>query len=465
VSTQFFSDRSILVPGSLRGPRVYSTDLFPSLFNAGNVDTSLEIAARALKIKMLSRGLVTLNGAYLVSPMGLLLHERYPGLLDGAALLPAILSDRDGLAGFVGNPADYAAVGIVESSIADRIAAIERSIAQVMPWEVGPVQEQFRERLIAGLLSDNSLVDRQLGATSVYGAARRDALIAQIGTLDLKRSANLFDMIATEVPGALQEPLRRFATACYHSIGTAVVQCETGADLHPLSDFRAADMILTDRDASAERLSDETVFLKYFMARALSTIGVKNVAPSAVIDGLAFGEVHKLTEALRDSGFQDRYEVILEIFGAAVSSPDPGQALEHFDAACVTQATLELAKLFNEAIAEQVPFYRTREYDLKKGEFVSSGSDILLEGINATPIGNIVAIAKVAKNTAQSIRSGSDALAAREHGTALASADERRQEDIKKIVDKLSVSESRKASLLDGIAAMVDVEQVANRRA
>jgi hypothetical protein len=458
-------DRSVTIPGSLRGPRVYSTDLFPSLFNADNVDSSLEIAARALKIKMLSRGLVTLNGAYLVSPMGLLLHERYPGLLQGAALLPAIMSDRDGLAGFVGNPADYAAVGIAESSIADRVAAIEQAIEQVMPWEVGPVQEQFRERLIVGLSSDNSLVDRQLGATGVYDASRRAAVIAEIGALDLKRSANLFNMIATEIPEALQEPLRRFATACYHSIGTGVVQCETGADLHPLSDFRAADMILTDRDASAERLSDEAVFLKYFMARALSTIGVKNVSPSTVIDGLAFDEVHKLTEALRGSGFQDRYEVILEIFGTAVSSPDPGQALENFDAASVTQATLELAKLFNDAIAEQVPFYRTREYDLQKGEFVKSGSDILLEGVNATPIGNIVAIAKVAKNAVRGVRSGTDALAARDHDSALASADERRQQDIKEIVDKLGVSNSRRASLLEGIAAMVAIEQVATRPA
>ncbi|MDN4631967.1 hypothetical protein QCD71_10615 [Sphingomonas sp. PsM26] len=464
--TKFLDERTARYAGTLRGPRVYSTDLLPELFDAADPSGSVQTAARALKIKMLSRGLVTLNGAYLASPMGVLLLRAYPDLLNGPSILPAMLADKEGLEELVSAPMEsYAALSITETDLAQHIATVEARMHQVMPWEVADVSERFRARLIDGLSSGSSLIHGELSATKVYDAERKQALLDAIRAVDLGRSANLREMIAEDVPVPLQAVLQRYATACYHGVGTGVVQCETGADLSSLSRFKAADMILTDRDATPARLSEETIFIRYFMARALATIQARVAFEASVIDDLSFENVHKISGALGDSGFQDRYEAVLEAFSAVTTIVDPGAALESFDDTAVAQAAVELAAMFDQAIVEEVPNYITREHQIEKAEMISFGSDVLLEGINATPIGNFVAIAKTMRSAAKAASGTAATLRTRNHDKALASADERRREDINEIVRGMGVSGPKKASLLDGIAAMSNVQGVVNRPA
>ena len=464
--TKFFDDRTMIPAGSLRGPRVYSTDLLPELFDPTDPDGSVLTAARALKVKMLSRGLVTLNGAYLASPMGVLLLRAYPDLLDGPSILPAILSDKDGLGDLVsGSTESYQAVGVSEAELATHIAEVEGRIRQVMPWEVADVSERYRARLIEGLSSGTSLIHRELSATGAYDAARQQALLEAVAALDLGRSANLRELIAEDVPVPLQTLLQRYATACYHGIGTGVVQCETGADLSPLSRFKAAEMILTDRDATPARLSEETIFIRYFMARALATIQARFAFETAVIDDIPFGSVHRLSGALAESGFQDRYETVLEAFSAVTAIADPGEALENFADASVASAAVELTAMFEKAIVDEIPNYSTREHLTQRKEMIASGSDVLLEGVNATPIGNFVALAKTMRSAAKALGGGVETIRTRSHDKALASADERRREDVYEIVKGLGVSSLKKASLLEGIAAMTEIQGVATRRA
>lgn len=463
--TKFFEDRINVRATDLRGPRVYSTDLLPDLFDPADADGSVQTAARALKVKMLSRGLVTLNGAYLVSPMGVLLLRRYPSLLAGDAVLPAVLSDKEGLGDLVAAPEAYAAVGISEAELVAHIASVEAQMLRVMPWEITDASERYRSDLTKGLSSDTSLINQQLMATGVYDDARRNAIIDAIGAIDMNRSANVRELIASEVPGVLQPLLQRFATACYHGIGTAVVRCETGADLSPLSHYKAADMILTDRDATPAQLSEETIFARYFMAKALGTIQAHNAIPSTVIDDIGFEHVHELSGALRESGFQERYEIILENFAHLSTTGDPGERLENLDVEAVTAAAIDLSKMFDEAVLNEVDRYSTREHELERAEMITSTSDVLMEGLNVLPIGNIVAFAKTTRSAVKVLGGAAATLKTRDHPTALASADDRRREDIDTIVKGLGASDPKKAALLNGIAAMIDIQGVANRRA
>ena len=92
-----------------------------------------------------------------------------------------------------------------------------------------------------------------------------------VEALDLTDSSTLRNYISAH-PQPARELLTCFAAACYHMNGTRVVNCETGTDLYPLSDFKAADVVLAMRDAEAQFLSDESVFLKAFMGLALNRI-------------------------------------------------------------------------------------------------------------------------------------------------------------------------------------------------
>jgi hypothetical protein len=280
--SEFFEGRKIVKAEELRGPRVYSTDLVTSLYDLGNPADSVEVTERALKIKIITKGLVTLNCAYLVSPLAVRLLERNPDFFAGDAILPVFRSDKSSLADFVSSIGDPKRFGITEAHLSDHIANVQRQIRTVMPWELEGVADTFRTSLVQGLRDPNSVIAEQLTTRHGLNASQLERIARDIDTLDLRSSSNLWDYTAT-LDQAFQKQLNTFAKASYHLVGSAVVRCETGLDLSPLSEVKAADFIL----AQNARLSDEVLFIERFMDYALEAISPALV-PTRIIDSLTF---------------------------------------------------------------------------------------------------------------------------------------------------------------------------------
>ncbi|WP_261934294.1 hypothetical protein [Sphingomonas bisphenolicum] len=179
----------------LRGPRIYSTDLLPSHFDADDQAGSVDVAARALKVKILTKGQVTLNSAYLLSPMAILLLDRHPDLFAGPAILPAFREDKTALADLLTSNEDLTRHGFDTQRIDDHIARLDGMISQVMPWSLGNIDERFRTLLVSGLENGGSLVARALVEA---GFAEGDItnLIADLRTMPLSESINLRTYIA-----------------------------------------------------------------------------------------------------------------------------------------------------------------------------------------------------------------------------------------------------------------------------
>jgi hypothetical protein len=72
--------------------------------------------ARALKIKIITKGLVTLNCAHLISPLGVHLLKVHPDLFDGEALLPAFREDKNNLCDYIVE-ADFARAKIDSNTL------------------------------------------------------------------------------------------------------------------------------------------------------------------------------------------------------------------------------------------------------------------------------------------------------------------------------------------------------------
>src|SRR5262249_54377737 len=135
-----------------------------------------------------------------------------------------------------------------------------------------------------------------------------------------------------------------FTTTCYHMVGTGVVQCETGTDLSPLSEFKAADVILAARDARAELLSEDAVFLEAFMGFALDTIQA-SVMPSAIIDSMSFTMTHQLSEAFGEQGLQKQYEEIARAYASSLTGEEAREALKWFNQKAVEKKAIKLEKV------------------------------------------------------------------------------------------------------------------------
>lgn len=462
MTSPFFSGRKVVTAEELTGPRVYSTDLLPSLYDLRALDDSVAIAARALKIKIITKGLVTLNSVYLVSPLAVRLLELHPDLLEGVAVLPAFRTDKTDLNSLVASTEGHAVAGIDEARLGSHIQQLEAQIKQVMPWELADVGDTFRSAMVDGLRNPNSTIVQELIGANGVSSDQIEGIVSDIGTIDFRESRNIRDYIS-RLPPNIQEPLNRFVSACYHRVGTAVVRCETGMDLGTLSEFKAADLVLAGRVDGT--LSDEAVFLEMFLGLALDTIQAAAL-PSQIIDSMRFETVHQLGNALREQGFQQRYDEITAQYAAAKSSDNSLETLEQIDAENIAEVARGLATDFKKAVLDEMPDYNTKIQDDAKDDLYCTTADIFKEGLGAAPVvGNLVSFATAAGLVVDALRTVEKLITRRDQNAAFKLAQKKRLEDIHGAIDGLKTSAGQKAKLLEAVALLSDVHGINLRRA
>lgn len=454
--TNFLDGRTVVEAKGLLGPRVYSTDLFPALYRPDDRKGSVEIAARALKVKLITKGLVTLNSLYLVSPVGIALFENDTGLFEGNGILPAFREDQTELELLVArNEKELVAAGIENSRIDEHLAKLRSSLKRILPWKLGNVGENLRGLLIARLTNDASRISIEL-ATQGFDAKARQQLVGRIREADMGASANVRELLNVRSQSAARL-LNAFVTASYHQIGAAVVNCEIGTDLHPLSDYKAADMILAARsfDGGAQ-LSDEAIFLDAFAATALAAVqGL--IAGDIIIDTINFKTAHELSEALREQGFQDEYEkTIRKVMSVASSSGKLD--LESIDMDDISETVTNLHNHFTDAIARELPNYTTKSQREAKQRVIQVGADLSRDIAGQVPgLSNIVSTFDAVEHLKEGAAASWEMLSIRDTQKALAEGARKRQEKMTAAIDTLYAGQKSKSKLLDGVAVMTDL--------
>ncbi len=460
--SSFLNARTQIKAESLRGPRIYSTDLFPSHFDASDPEGSVEVTARALKVKILTRGLVSLNSAYLVSPLAVLLFDRHPDLLAGPAILPAFREDKESLTDLISSNEDALAYGIDQQRMDDHIARLNGAIMQVMPWALADVGERLRTLLIGGLANPQALIVRTLTANGLDSAAIA-TIVTDLERLPLDDSIILRNYTAG-LPAEAQAPFNHFAAASYHMVGTGVVRCEAGTDLSPLSAFRAADVLLAG-DSRPEMLSEEAIFTEAFMAFALDSIQAAAL-PSQILDSLDFTTVHKISAALREQGFQDKYDGVVRQYLTTAALPDGTEALASIDPDMIAHVATELATRFQTSVLAELPHYTTQVQVEAREQLVQTRADIAKDFAAATPgLGNVISLADALTHGAKAVTAWQEARTVRDVQTALAESHRARGEKIGAAVAGLKVDDQRRTSLLDAVALLSDVHGIAIARA
>lgn len=463
--SEFFKGRKVVEAKDLKGPRVYSTDLLPSLFDRSHAKDSILVTARALKIKIITKGLVTLNSTYLLSPLAIHLLDTHPDVFDGPAILPAFRIDRDSLDDLVPSVIqELEADGIDKNRLREHIARIGEQVKHVLPWDLGNVGEQYKALVVAGLRNPATAIARALVKKAGITTAEVEKIAHDIEGLDFRDSAYLRAYIATK-PQPARELLDRFTTACYHMNGTGVVKCETGTDLNPLSEFKSADMVLAARDAEPELLSDESIFLEAFMGFALDTVQAAAL-PAQIIDALDFKTAHALSGKLRYSGFQDKYDEIVRHYLTSSGLEDAREALDTLDGGAIADVAQALAKEYQQAILDELPNYKTHIQSDAEDEVFRAGADIAHDAFAAIPIlGDIVSYADIGKTALDGGRAAVELLGVREQSKAFAKARQRRTEEIEKAIADLKIDDKKRTSLLDAVALLSDVHGISIARA
>ena len=462
--SSFFDNRKVIAADELRGPRVYSTDLLPSHFGHSDPAASVSITARALKIKIITKGLVTLNSTYLVSPLGVKLLDAHPDMFDGAAILPAFRTDKGSLSDLVASTEGHEKAGIDDAHLRAHIARLEATIKQVMPWELAETGDNYKRSLVTGLRNPKALVFSEL---KNYGLEHPEieSIARDIEALDFNDSKHLREYVRGVSADEVREGLKRYATACYHMIGTGVVRCESGTDLNPLSAFKAADLLLAARDEQREALSDDAIFLEGFMGYALDTIQA-SMLPSQIIDLISFEFAHKISSALRTQGFQEKYDAIIANFATAQSIENPQEALEKLDESKIAALAGELAKAFKQEILRELPDYQTAIQAEAKQELYRSGADVARAAAHFVPIlTHFVAFADLAIEGGKASTDAAKLASVRTQEKAFREAQRERKEKMEYAINHLNVGPVKRTKLLDAVALLSDVHTLMTARA
>lgn len=460
---KFLDARKVVKAEDLRGPRIYSTDLLPTHFNPAQTRESVEVAARALKVKIITKGIVTLNSAHLVSPLGVLLMDRHGDLFSGGAVIPAFRVDKDRLSDLIISGQSFEEAGIDAGRLDDHIARLEASIAEAMPWELADVGERYRTLLLNGVTAQGGHLAKLLSASGLSDADI--AKVAEdIGSLDLSNSSTLHQYI-DGLPAGVRGTMHQFSATCYHLVGTGVVRCEAGTDLHPLSAFRALDGMLAGRDSSPEQLSETAIFVEAFMGLALDAIH-SIAAPSQIIDSLDFATAHKLGAALRESGFQDKYDGVIRDYRNAAALQDSDEALNALQPEHIAEVAGDLAKHFEKHVLAELRAYQPKITEDAKARLIETGNDILKDAGQATPgLGTVISLADASRHLGQMGTAFKEVREFRNADAAIAAAKRRRIENIDTAIRNLKADEKKKEALLKAVALLTDLHGIQISRA
>ena len=451
----FLSQRTLVPASTLSGPRVYSTDLHSSNFQPDHVDDFVVTTARALKAKMLTKGTVTVHMSHLLSPGGIRFLQAFPAALQCGALLPAFREDKESVGDYVNDhEAAYHAFGIDDAQVARIVSLLEGSFERVMPWQLGDVHAQYRERIVSGLVDPGSTARQRLLAANGNNEKQIDSIAAEVAAGDFSEDGSMRRFLSGTDP-SIRPILGYYEQAVYHMVGTSVVNCESGTDLSPASTFGALVVAENDYSLAQPRISDIDVFMRFFLGEAFDAMQ-SGAMPVAVLDTMPFEYIDRVNQRLRDAKFHERYDDVVNAAIVKLNLASP-EFVEDFDGEAFAEMAAAIHKEFVCEIEKEVRDYNSAAYEEARAEAIGQTQNIGLSIASSVPLlGSVVTVY-------QGVSDYRKFLGAAHRAGDLATPEgfqtfgpEQKKENLKEIIENAELSETSKTRLLDGAKLLCD---------
>jgi hypothetical protein len=442
-----------VLANTLSGPRVYSTDFHPSHFPNPKLAEDQEAQIiRSLKAKFLTKGIVTINGGHLLNPPVVQLLREHEELLTDGLLLPARRVDKHSFGDYLEDHKD--AIKAAGWTTADETAAasfVEDRVSLILPWRVEQALEAYRTRLLAGLEEPRSLVRTSLLKTAGFGQAELQRIIDKVAELDLNEDHSMARYIDGQ-PENLREILHRFSHACYHVVGTSVVNCETGTDLSALAEIRINDLTENAVNQRDEILSDINIFHRCCFATAMQAISDMAI-PITFLDAIPIKRMRIIQDGLRDRGFQQKYDGIVKDFLSRIAAGNDPTSLSSWDTAKTVTLVEELSAHFKEHIGRELGHYKTEVEKKHEHGAIHSFAETVKSGLHLIPgISELIAGVEMIKSYVGFVGHARKAVAAREPGVAAEHAERERAREAEEFIK--AIKPSNEAVILEALGAL-----------
>ncbi|MEM3827968.1 MAG: hypothetical protein QXP36_01955 [Conexivisphaerales archaeon] len=340
-------------PSTFNGPRAYFTDFDYTIVRfKHDAEVYRREVERRLKIILLTKRTVVCAASHLASKFAYGIFKDNPILLTKKMVMPALRKDKEHII-------DYLKGKKIKSSVKEEMCSFYESyVEEVVNWEFIENVAWFRDKLLAALADEHSVIRRNLGDISQQ---KINSLIEQMQ----KESVVTRDVILRNISKwSLKEQkiLLNFVNLIYHMSGARVVNCESALPQESYVDYS-----LTDFSTHRTKLSETQVFMKIFFELAFELLN-KTPLPIGFLDELSFEDIYYLRKPLENSAFQKKYDDLIQNCIQILRSTDASAGEIIYDISKPIEVLDQISMTFEEIFEKELPeFLNKKRKEITKG--------------------------------------------------------------------------------------------------
>lgn len=366
-------------PKSFRGPRAYFTDFDHRIVSrTKNFDIVKLKGERKLKALLILKGKIVCAASHLSTKFAYRFFKDNPILLTSGAIIPAFRSDKTDLSEL------FAKKRFKEKDSA--IKFFKEHIQIAVNWDLDENSMWFRDRFLADLEDDHSLIRTQISPQS-QSVAKNLAIEIRSGSL---LGRELIDRVAKGLARNEKRLLLNFRDLLYHMSGARVVDCESALPQENYIDYDLADF-----KKKRVRLSEEQILSKLLIELVFDSMQ-KSMLPVELLDLLTFEDILLIRQPLLSSSFQNKYDSLIQCVVGAHTSKE----YELFNIEKLENIRKDLSEVFNNVLHEELPKFLTKRALKQSKELASVSSSVALGVAGAVPgVGLVTSAISVMKDT------------------------------------------------------------------
>jgi hypothetical protein len=334
-------------------------------------------------------------------------------------------------------------------SLEDKMRSFyEGHVSEVVNWEFTENVAWFKDKLLAALIDEHSVIRRNLSGISEQ---KIHVLIEEMQKENIVTRDSILRSVSTWSPKE-QKTLLNFVNLVYHMSGARVVNCESALPQESYIDYS-----LTDFSMHRTMLSETQVFFKVFFELAFELLN-KYPLPVELLDVLSFEDIYYLRKPLKNSAFQKRYDDLIKVCLQTLKSADArtGKIEIEYDIVKSIEILDQISRTFEEIFEDELPeFLGKRCANVTKGvrkSAISLGLGVagvapILSPI-VTPLSLVFSSHELFINLNQYFKTR-DAL--KDYASYL----KRKEKMLREFIEKYSISE--KSTFLDALDALVNM--------
>ncbi len=341
-------------PSTFSGARIYLTDFDPKVIRfASDHQAYRQAIERCLKATLLTKNFVVCAASHLASPFTFEIMKANPVLLRNRLILPALRTDKQGIA-------DYVEADITDPDLRREMRSFyDENVDATVEWELQDNSAWFKRVMYDSLSRADSVLRLALGDLP---ESKVSSLLGTLVPLSAPSREDI-ELASNNWPAVAQAVLMKYVNLAYHRSGARVVN-----SLSHLPGWNFIDYTFGDLTEGRTSLTDVQVFLKLFFEYAYEIVAGHSVA-TELLDMLSFEDLLVLRGPIDNSVFREKYDKLIENCVKATQAAD--QMPDGIEADLVSSTVLmkKVAAATGEVVNRELPaFAKKRLASTRQGE-------------------------------------------------------------------------------------------------